>query len=58
MPLCEEAEGASGVSLGLRVAPRSVDDVRLELVGAAVVGDVHELLVGDLEVRQYFFWRI
>ena len=58
MSLREEREGSPGVGFSLGIAPGGVDDVGLELVGAPVVGDVHELLVRDLEVRQYFFWRI
>ena len=44
--------------LRLRVSPRRVDDVALELVMALVVGDVHELLVGELEVHREFSFPI
>ena len=44
--------------LRLRVSPRRVDDVGLELVMAPVVGDVHELLVGELEVHREFSFPI
>ena len=47
-----EGEGSGGVGFGLGVAPGSVHDVALELVGAAVVGDLHELLGGELEEHQ------
>ena len=40
------------MGLRLRVPPRRVDDVRLELGGAPVVGDVHELLFGELEMHR------
>ena len=46
------------MGFGFGIAPRRVHDVALELVGASVVGHVHELLVGDLEVRHYYLWRI
>ena len=47
-----EGESPGGVGFGLGVAPGCVHDVALELVGAAVVGDLHELLGGELEEHQ------
>ena len=44
-----EGERPGRVGFGLGVAPGCVHDVALELVRAAVVGDLHELLGGEFE---------
>ena len=50
--LSPEGERSGRVRLRFRVAPGRVDDVGLELVGATMVGDLHELLGWDLEEHQ------
>ena len=54
LALRPERERSSRVRLRFRVAPGRVDDVGLELVGATMVGDLHELLGRKLEKHRDF----
>ena len=53
--LSPEGERSGRVRLRFRIAPGRVDDVGLELVGATMVGDLHELLGRKLEKHREVF---